>query len=57
MTIYNVKISIVELVDADSPAKAMDKLRTRVHQAGLETCDEDLRDIFVSEDQSFDGAL
>ena len=50
--IYNVRMSIVELVDAESPEMAIAMLRKRVELAGLEPYvdGDDVPDAFLSED-------
>ena len=50
MTVYNVAIQVVELIDTDSPENALAELRKRLRQAGFEVMDLE-GDAFESEDQ------
>lgn len=55
MTIYNVVLPIVALVEADSESAAIDKLVKRLDQAGFDFFDDPGSSpisVFESEDQS-----
>lgn len=48
MTLYNVSISIVDLIEADSPEEAIDALHRQILDAGLEPLEQS-GDAFESE--------
>lgn len=55
MTLYNVLVGVVELVEADSPEAAIEKLSSRVIAAGFDTHGDgttQLPHAFESEPQS-----
>ena len=52
MSIYNVKVSIVELVDSDSRTGAIGDLVERLEEAGFTVYEFDEPDAFESETQS-----
>ena len=49
MAIWNVRMSVVELVDAPTAERAIRKLQRRLDAAGFETYDGDEPDAFESE--------
>jgi hypothetical protein len=51
VTIYNVRMTIVELVEADSAPGAIAKLGRLVQAAGFEPYEDGEEDAFESEDQ------
>lgn len=51
MALFNVKVSIVDLVEARTEADALKKLRARLRRAGFEEYEDDGADAFLSEEQ------
>lgn len=51
MTTYNVRITVVELVESDSAPGAIAKLRRLLQAAGFEPYEDGDEDAFESEDQ------
>lgn len=50
MTIYNVRQSVVELIEADSEEDALNRLAVALMSAGFECYDTDENNAFESED-------
>lgn len=50
MKVWNVRLSVVELINADTAEDAITALRSKVRAAGLDVYEVDAGDAFESED-------